>query len=67
MSQIPNPKHYDLGEKTLKFAKRVGAYVNNLPKTLANIEYAKQLIKSSGSVGSNYIEAESKRQVRKIL
>ncbi|UCG09465.1 MAG: four helix bundle protein [Desulfobacterales bacterium] len=27
------------------------------PKTIANIEDGKQLIKASGSVGSNYIEA----------
>jgi hypothetical protein len=28
-----------------------------LPKTIANIEDGKQLIKASGSVGANYIEA----------
>jgi len=28
-----------------------------LPKTIANIEDAKQLVKSSGSTGANYIEA----------
>jgi four helix bundle protein len=33
-------------------------YVKNLPKTLSNIEDARQLIKASGSVGANYIEAE---------
>ena len=38
--------------------KRIREYVKNLIKTLANIEYAKQLIKSSSSVGANYIEAE---------
>ena|SRR3990167_2856583 len=58
MSQTQNPKPYDLGERTLKFAKRIREYVKNLIKTLANIEYAKQLIKSSSSVGANYIEAE---------
>jgi four helix bundle protein len=31
--------------------------VNRLPRTLSNIEYSKQVIKSSGSVGANYIEA----------
>jgi len=56
MSQ--NPKPYDLGERTKNFAKRVREYIKKLPKNLANIEYAKQLIKSSGSVGANYIEAE---------
>ena len=50
-------KQYDLEDRTLAFAKRVRAFVKKLPKTPANIEDGKQLIKSSGSVGSNYIEA----------
>ena len=37
---------------------RVREYVKDLPKTLANIEDGKQLIRASGSVGANYIEAE---------
>lgn len=52
-----NSKQYDLEDRTLEFAKRVRAFVKNLPKTIANIEDGKQLIRSSGSVGSNYIEA----------
>ena len=28
-----------------------------MPKTIANIEDSKQLIKASGSIGANYIEA----------
>ena len=51
-------KRYDLGERTLKFARRAIIYVNNLPKNTANIEIGRQLIKSSGSTGANYIEAE---------
>jgi four helix bundle protein len=31
--------------------------VKTLPKTIANIEDGKQVIKASGSVGANYIEA----------
>lgn len=58
MSNDQNLKPYDLGERTKQFAKRVREYIKKLPKTLANIEDAKQLIKSSGSVGANYIEAE---------
>ena len=57
MLEIQNSKHYDLEERTLKFAKRVNVYVNNLPKTVTNIENGKQLVKSAGSVGANYIEA----------
>ena len=41
----------------MAFAKDVRAFVKKLPKTIANIEDGKQLVKASGSVGSNYIEA----------
>ena len=50
-------KQYDLEERTLVFAKRVRALVKQLPKTIANIEDSKQVVRSSGSVGANYIEA----------
>ena len=39
------------------FAKRVRRLVKNLPKSLGNFEDAKQLVRASGSVGANYIEA----------
>jgi len=57
MTRITNPKQYDLENRTLQFAKRVIALVNRMPKTLPNVEIGKQLVKSSGSVGANYIEA----------
>ncbi len=50
-------KQYDLEERTFIFAKDCADYVKNLPKTMSNIEYGRQLIKSSSSVGANYIEA----------
>jgi four helix bundle protein len=58
MTEIQNSKHvYDLEERTFQFAKAVRLFVKTLPKTIANIEDGKQLIKASGSVGGNYIEA----------
>ena len=48
---------YDLEERTLKFAKEVIGFVKTLPKTRANAEISRQVIRSSGSVGANYIEA----------
>jgi len=48
---------YDLEERCFKFAKRVNAYVNNLPRSISNIENGKQLVRSAGSLGANYIEA----------
>ena len=44
-------KIYDLEERTETFAKRVREFVKKLPKTIANIEDAKQVVRSSGSVG----------------
>jgi four helix bundle protein len=32
-------------------------FIKKIPKTIANIEDSKQLTKSSGSVGANYIES----------
>lgn len=52
-----NSKQYDLEERTLKFAGRVRLFVKKVPKTIGNIEDGKQVIRSSGSMGANYIEA----------
>ena len=48
---------YDLEERTFQFAKNVRFFTKKLPQTSANIEDGKQVIRSSGSVGANYIEA----------
>ncbi|MBA7648378.1 hypothetical protein ES703_56164 [subsurface metagenome] len=57
MTKTQNSKRYDLEDRTLRFAHTVREFVKKLPKTLANIEDGKQLVKASGSVGANYIEA----------
>ena len=57
MTEEENPKRYDLEERSFLFARRVRAFVRMLPKTIANIEDVKQLVRASGSVGANYIEA----------
>ena len=57
MTKTQNLKPYDLEDRTLNFAKEIRTFVKTLLKTMANIEDGKQLIKASGSVGSNYIEA----------
>jgi four helix bundle protein len=53
-------KPYDLEERTFLFAKECRLYIQKLPKTISNIEDCKQLVKSSGSIGANYIEANEK-------
>lgn len=48
---------YDLEERTYQFARQVRAFVKTLPRTICNMEDVKQVVRSSGSVGANYIEA----------
>jgi four helix bundle protein len=48
---------YDLENRTFQFAKDVALFLKKIPKNSANIEYSKQVIRSSGSVGANYFEA----------
>lgn len=57
MPEIKNSKLYDLEERTLNFAANIRNFLKKLPKTIANIEDSKQLARSSGSTGANYIEA----------
>jgi four helix bundle protein len=57
ITEDPNPKRYDLEERTLKYAQRVNSYAKKLPKTIPNLENGRQLVRASGSVGANYIEA----------
>lgn len=57
MTEIQNPKPYDLEERTAIFAENCRDFVKKLPKTIHNFEYGKQLIRSSGSQVANYIEA----------
>jgi four helix bundle protein len=55
----PKQKQFDLEDRTFEFAKNVRAYIKRLPQNLSNREDVKQLLRSSGSVGANYIEANN--------
>jgi four helix bundle protein len=57
MSNEQSSKQYDLEERSFQFAKSVALYLKTFNKTISNIEYSKQVIRSSSSVGANYIEA----------
>jgi len=50
-------KVYDLEERTFLFAKDCRLMLKKLPRMIETIEDGKQLVRSSGSVGANYIEA----------
>ena len=51
--------YFDLEARTFKFAKDVVVFLKKLPLTIANREFFKQLIRSSSSVGANYLEANN--------
>jgi len=53
MTNGENPKHYDLEERTLEFAKNSRVFVRRLPRTISNIEDVKQFVRASGSLGAN--------------
>ena len=50
-------KVYDLEERSFQFAKSVSCFCKKIIKNSSNIVYINQLIRSSSSVGANYIEA----------
>lgn len=52
-----NKPVYDLEERTYIFAKDVRKEMKSIKKEFYNEDDIKQVIRSSGSVGANYIEA----------
>ena len=61
------PKKYDLEERTLQFAMDCRLFLKKLPKIISNIEDGKQLVRSSGSAGANYIEANEALSKRILI
>jgi four helix bundle protein len=59
MNQTRSVRRYDLEERTERFARQVMSFVRSLQLGLVNQEVARQLVRSAGSVGANYIEANS--------
>ncbi|MFH1438928.1 MAG: four helix bundle protein [Candidatus Woesearchaeota archaeon] len=57
MIEVQNSKIYDLEERTFQFAKNVRLFIKSISRNISNLEDGKQLIRSSGSIGANYIEA----------
>ena len=57
MSESGENRPYDLEERTFAFARGVRAFIKLLERTIGNVEDAKQVVRSSGSVAANYIEA----------
>src|SRR3989338_3099167 len=51
-------KRNDLEERTLDFARNVRIFIKKLPKSAGIYADGSQVIRSSGSIGANYIEAQ---------
>jgi len=51
-------KPRDLEDRTFLFAESVRGFVKRLPRTIGNTENIRQLIRASGSVAANWIEAD---------
>ena len=66
-SNSQNSKLYDLEDRTKKFAIDCRNFIGRLTKTIANIEDSKQLVRSSGSVAANYIEANESLSKKDFL
>jgi four helix bundle protein len=54
---MSSDKPYDLEQRTFQFAQESRTFVKQLPRTISNCEDVKQLVRASGSIGANYIEA----------
>src|SRR5437868_5304285 len=62
-----NRKRFDLEDRTYRFARCVRDFVKRLPRTICNFEDVKQVVRSSGSVGANYIEANESLSKKDFL
>jgi four helix bundle protein len=67
MTEKATQKPYDLEDRTFEFAKHVRLFTKKLKHSLSNSEDAKQVIRSSGSVGANYIEANESLSKKDFL
>jgi len=51
-------KPRDLEDRTFLFAESVRGFVKRLPRTIGNTEDVRRLIRASGSVAANWVEAD---------
>ena len=55
--QTPKSKHFNLETRTLIYAKNIIHLCQSLPKNTINFRLIDQLVRSAGSIGANYREA----------
>lgn len=57
MIKTQNSKQFDLENRTFAFAKQTRFFLKKISKNITNMDDIKQLVRSSGSIGANYIKA----------
>ena len=67
MDDDAGKKEYDLEERAFRFAKNIRCFVKKLPRNVCNMQDVPQLVRSSGSVGANYIEANDSLSKKDFL
>ena len=55
---MTNERKFDIYDRAFKFAVRSAQFIKALEKNIIVIEYSKQLIRSSASIGANLEEAD---------
>jgi len=55
---VQNPPRRDLEDRTFQFAQAIRSFVKTLPRSISNTEDVRQLVRASGSVTANWIEAD---------
>lgn len=59
--------YYDLEQRTLDFAKNIIRLCKKLPNNIVNMKLVDQLIRSAGSIGANYREANESLSKKDFL
>lgn len=54
-------KPFDLGERTVLYSLEVAGLMNQLPASLANLEFSKRALRASGAIGANYNDANENK------
>jgi four helix bundle protein len=57
-NKAPNPKEYDLIERTARFGEKIIEFLSNLPRNEINRPLISQIVRSGTSIGANYMEAD---------
>lgn len=67
MTKIENKKIFDLEERTAKFGENIINFCLNIPQNNISKPIITQLIRSSTSIGANYMEANGAESKKDFL